>query len=372
MRKYAEKAAKAAKIAVTVILFLFCAADTAAVSQAVCSGMLRCINTVIPSLFAMMAVSSVIVRSGIAELMPKWIGRISFFLFGMDETEFPIFSFGMLAGYPVGVKMLCELYTAGRISRRRAELLSGLCFGAGPAFIFGCVSRQYFGCERIGLLILISAVSANIVTALGASFFLRRTAEKQPRPRRSVTISAEMLTESVLRSGRAMADICIMVVGAAVFTAFLIRTGTMAAAGELLGKLLRLGREGGEALTAALIDVTNIGSSTGGGHLLLPYVSGAVSFGGACVFFQLRALTAGKLSLKPFIIMRAAAAMISFWVCRALLPYFVFGEAMEAASVRVRGHGTDSAVPSVMLIIMVVMLMLEYGNKRGESSAYST
>ena len=372
MRKYAEKAAKAAKTALAVILFLFCAADTAAVSQAVYNGVLRCINTVIPSLFAMLAVSSIIVRSGIAELMPKWLGRVSFFLFGMDETEFPIFSFGMLAGYPVGVKMLCELYAAGRISRRRAELLSGLCFGAGPAFIFGCAAQQYYDCESAGLLILISVVSANIVTALGASFFLRRNAEKQSRPRRSVSISAEMLTDCVLRSGRAMADICIMVVGAAVFTAFLIRTGTMAAAGELLEKLLRLDRGSGEALTAALIDVTNIGSNAGGGHLLLPYASGAVSFGGACVFFQLRALTAGKLSLKPFIIMRAAAAVISFAVCRALLPYFIFGEALEAASVKVRGHGTDSAVPSVMLIIMVVMLMLEYGNKRGESSAYST
>ena len=372
MRKYAEKASKAAKTVLAVMLFLFCAADAAAVSQAVYSSMLRCINTVIPSLFAMMAVSSVIVGSGIAELMPKWFGRISFFLFGMDETEFPIFSFGMFAGYPVGAKMLCELYTAGRISKRRAELLSGLCFGAGPAFIFGCVSRQYFGCERAGLLILISGVSANIVTALGASFFLRRAAEKQPRPRRSVSISAEMLTDCVLRSGRAMADICIMVVGASVFTAFLIRTGAMAAAGELLGKLLRLDREGGEALTAALIDVTNIGSNDSGGHLLLPYVSGAVSFGGLCVFFQLRALTVGKLSLKPFIIMRAFASVISFAVCRALLPYFVFGEAMEAASVKVRGHGTDSAVPSVMLIIMVIMLMLEYGNKREDSSAYST
>ena len=372
MRKYAEKAAKAAKTAVTLILFLFCAADTAAVSQAVYSSMLRCINTVIPSLFAMMAVSSVIVRSGIAELMPKWFGRVSRFIFGMDETEFPIFSFGMFAGYPVGVKMLCELYTAGRISKRRAELLSGLCFGAGPAFIFGCIAPRFFGSERIGLLILISVVSANIVTALGASFFLRHAVEKQPYPRRSVTISAEMLTDCVLRSGRAMADICIMVVGFSVFTAFLVRTGTMAAAGELLGKLLRLDRVSGEALTAALIDVTNIVSNAGGGHLLLPYVSGAVSFGGLCVFFQLRVLTAGKFSLKPFIIMRAAAAVISFAVCRALLPYFIFGEAIEAASVEVSGHGTDSAVPSVMLIIMVVMLMLECRNKRGESSAYST
>jgi hypothetical protein len=288
----------------------------------------------------------------------------------MDEAEFPIFSFGMLAGYPVGVKMLCELYSAERISKRRAELLSGLCFGAGPAFIFGFIASQFYGSERIGLLIIISTVSANIVMAFGISFLLRRAGEKQPRTHRSVTITAEMLTDCVLRSGRAMADICIMIVGSAVFTAFLVRTGAMSAAGELIAKLLRLDRESGASVIASLIDITNAGSIAGGGQLL-PCVSGAVSFGGLCVFFQLRALTAGKFSLKPFIIMRAVTAVLSYVICRFLLPYFIFGEALEAASVKVSEHGTNSAIPSVMLVIMVIMLMLEYGRKNGDSSAYS-
>ena len=371
MRKLGKKAVKAAKTALMILFFLFCATDTAAVSQAVYGSVLRCINVVIPSLFAMMTISSLIVRSGIAELLPGQSGRISRFIFGMDEAEFPIFSFGMLAGYPVGVKMLCELYSAGRIGKRRAELLSGLCFGAGPAFIFGCIAPQFFSSERMGLLILTSTVSANIVMAFGVSFLLRRAYEKQPRTRRSVSISAEMLTDCVLRSGRAMADICIMIAGFAVFTAFLVRTGAMSAARELIAKLLCLDRESGETVIASLIDITNAGSIAGGGELL-PCVSGAVSFGGLCVFFQLRALTAGKLSLKPFIIMRAAAAVLSFVICRFLLPYFIFGEAVEAADIRVSERGADSAIPSVMLVIMVIMLMLEYGKNNGESSAYST
>lgn len=371
MRKIWGEAVKTAKTAIIILFLLFCVTDMAAVSQAVYSSVLRCINVVIPSLFAMMAISSIIVRSGITESLPGWFGYISRFIFGMDEVEFPIFLFGMIAGYPVGVKMLCELYSKGRISKRRAELLSSVCFGAGPAFIFGCVSSQFGDSKRMGMLILISTISANIIIALGVSFLLRRTDEKKQITRRSASISAEMMTDCVIHSGRAMADICLMIVGFAVFTAFLIHTGTMSVSGELLAKLLYLDHESGSSLISILIDVTNAGNIAGGGQLL-PCISGAVSFGGLCVFSQLRVLTAGKFSLKPFIIIRVAAAVMSFAICRFLLPYFIFGDAVEVVSVKVSERGADSAISSIMLIIMVIMLMLEYGKNKRYSSAYST
>ncbi|WP_295086962.1 hypothetical protein [Ruminococcus sp.] len=371
MRKLWEKAVKAAKTAILILLLLFCVTNMAAVSQAVYSSVLRCINVVIPSLFAMMAISSIIVRSGITESLPRWFGRISRFIFGMNEAEFPIFSFGMFAGYPVGVKMLCELYSKGRISKRRAELLSGVCFGAGPAFIFGCLSSKFWNSERIGMLIFISTISANIVMAIGVSFLLRRTDEKKPSTCRSVSITVEMLNDCVIQSGRVMAEICLMIVGFAVFNAFLVRTGIMATSGKLVAKLLYIDSSSGSTLIPALIDITNAGSVAGGCQLL-PCISGLVSFGGLCVFIQLRTLTAGKFSLKPFIIMRAAAALMSFVICHFLIPYFIFGEAVEVASVKVSERGADSVISSIMLIIMVIMLMLEYGKNKRYSSAYST
>ena len=372
MRKSVEKYAAALKTALVTAGFIYCGADAPAVSGAVYESVQRCINVVIPSLFAMIAVSSVMVRSGAGGIAPGITGKLSRFLLGLDEREFRIFILGMFAGYPVGVKMLCDEYALGRISRRRAELLSGICFGAGPAFIFGCISRQLFSDKRAGQLILASTVAANIIIAFIMSFPLRRAAAKQTPSRRRVSISADMLTDCVLRSGRTMADICIMIAGFSVFTVFLVRTGAMAAAGELLGKLPCLGRSSGEALAAALIDITNIASIPRGG-LLLPYVSAAVSFGGLCVFFQLAVLTSGKLSMKPFIIMRISAALLSYGVCRILLPFFIGSEAaaVSAAAGTVR-YSTGTAVPSVMLIIMTVLLMREYGAVREGGSAYST
>lgn len=369
MRKFAEKAYKAVKLGLIMGVFIFCLADTAAAAQAVGEAVERCINVVIPSLFAMLAVSALIIRSGALSIMPQWAGKLSRRLFGMEGSIFPIFTFGMFAGYPVGVKMLCEQYGAGNITKRRAELLSGLCFGAGPAFIFGCISRQLYGSDRAGTVILISNAAANVLIALIVSPLLRRSAEAAA-PERSLRISAEMLTDSVIRSGRAMADICIMITAFSVFTAFLTVSGTAAAVGELLGKLPDLDRISGEATVAAVLDVTNMGKYPSGDWLLLPYISGLTAFGGVCVIFQISALTAGKISLKPFILMRSAAGAVSFGICRLIMPYFMEGETVAAAAVNVRS--SSSPIPSVMLVIMTAMLMCEFGKKGNKRAAEST
>ena len=68
MRKSIERGRAAVKTALLTAGFVYCAADTETVSAAVYSGIQRCINVVVPSLFAMIMVSSILVRRS-SELM---------------------------------------------------------------------------------------------------------------------------------------------------------------------------------------------------------------------------------------------------------------------------------------------------------------
>ena len=115
--------------------------------------------------------------------------------------------------------------------------------------------------------------------------------------------------------------------------------------------------------------MTNVAGFPRGDWLLLPLISGLTAFGGICVLMQLAALTRGKLSLVPFIIMRAAAAVLSYIICRGLLPLFMEGEITEVSSIKAESTRSVSPVPSVMLIIMTVALILEFGSKK---ETYST
>ena len=54
MKKYAEKACKAAKIAALSAAFLYFLADAGGAAEVVEESIQRCINIVIPSLFGMM------------------------------------------------------------------------------------------------------------------------------------------------------------------------------------------------------------------------------------------------------------------------------------------------------------------------------
>ncbi len=340
------------------------AADT--VGAAVYSAVQRCLTAVIPALFAMIAVSSLLIRSGTVQSAGRLVHRAGRLLLGMDGDIFLIFLFSNIAGYPVGAKMLLACYESGRLTKREAELLTGVCFGAGPAFVYGCIAGQLYRSARTGLLVSISSAAGSLAAAAVLSVYLRRRSHGAPPPVR-VSFRAELLPDCISSAGRSMAEICSAILGFAVISAILVRTGALPAAAELLSRLT--GRE--YAVSAGLIcsalDVTAIGSLPHGDLTLLPAVAALVTFGGACVSMQLSTIYRGRLSLLPAVVIRLAASAVSYGVCRLLLPHFIRGEVV-AASVTVQVSRAPSPVPSVILAVMTAMVFVQYERTRKKAA----
>ena len=78
----------------------------------------RCMNIIIPSLFVFMALSQILVSSGLYYCVSMPFYPISRFIMGIPPQLFFVFLLGNTAGYPVGVKLLsdlcqsCLLYTS--------------------------------------------------------------------------------------------------------------------------------------------------------------------------------------------------------------------------------------------------------------------
>lgn len=358
MKKFTEKFAAL----IIMSAFLLCLTGSANVGQAVYEAIRRCLETIIPSLYAVMIMSQVIIRSGTASLIPEWIRRISERIFGMEGFVLPIFAFSMFAGYPVGAKMLAGEYDKGRLTQNRAEILCGLCYGAGPAFIFGCISGKLYSSEQVGLLIVISAVSANIILALFMSFFLRKSV-KNDEIRGKFSFSADMLTECVISGGRSVLEICFMVTAFAVISEFFRASGAADMAGGLLSKLIGTDKETAVALCCAFLDVTDISGLPCGDYTILPYVCGLVSFGGICVIFQVSAAVSERFSVIPLIFERLAAALISGTICRSLLPYYIAYNVTAVSNVQIHAYNGYSPIPSLMIVIMTLWLFGEYCQK---------
>lgn len=354
-----EKFITAMKITAVTAAALYCLTQPAEVKDAVSAGSGRCLSVLIPSLYAMMIVSVLLTKTGIlsaASMLPAPLTLPFRMLTGLPGNLLPVYTFSMFAGYPVGMKLLSERCAAGELSRRSAAVLAGICFGPGPAFVYGCASSQLFGTPSVGRLILLSVIAGNLLVTLLLSPLLRRM--KIPGTSGSVHIrlDSEVLSEAVCSGGASMAQLCFTVTAFAVISAMLGRLGISGAAADMMSAVT--GRPASETLsiTAALLDVTAVTGLPHGDFTLLPAVTALISFGGICVFFQLSAVSSGKISVIPAMLIRTAAAAASCGICRAAMPFFIAGETVSAA-VTAGFHKAPSVIPSIMLIFMTIMVM---------------
>lgn len=322
-----------AVLIIITVVFCFFRADS--VKSAVYDAVMRCLTVIIPSLYAMMIVSGFLVKSNIASSGRVFCGI-----------------FSMLAGYPVGAKILCSQYADGSIRKKDAELLSGVFFGAGGAFIFGCTS---YG----GGVVLVSNIIANVLLSIVLIFYFRKN-PVQKNQAKKIGFSAEMLIDSVNSAGRSMAEICFAILAFAVITAMLKDFGILSVFSGILSELSGFSPEISEKIICSVIDVTAINDLTKENINLIPVASGLVSFGGLCVFLQISAIFKGKLSVFPLIFFRTVAGILSGFICKILLPFFVGDESIAVSLTGTQLYKSASPVPSVLLIIMTAMLFWEY------------
>ena len=358
-----KKMKNAAAVMLTVLTALLCIVGADEVKESVRSAAERCITTVIPSLFAMTAVSGILIKSGVCAYLGRPLHRVGRFLFGMDGDIFVIFLFSNIAGYPIGAKMLTACMDSGRLSKRSAELLAGVCFGAGPAFIYGCIASQLYRDRTAGNLIAASVVSANIIAALAISVFLHGKTCGRPE-RQSPSLSAEMLSECVSSAGRSMAEICFAVMAFSAVTALLTGLGAIPVLADVVSHLTDRGYHSSLGLVYSFFDVTAVSALPSGDITLLPVLSALVSFGGLCVFMQISPVCAGRMSILPALGVRIAVSVLSYSVCRVLMRFFVIGEAVSVSASAVCMHSGSSPVPSVLTLIMAGMAVYSAMNAR--------
>ncbi|MDE5765285.1 MAG: hypothetical protein K2N49_03185 [Ruminococcus sp.] len=312
---------------------IYCLVFPANAGKAVSDGVKRCLESVIPPLYAMMAVSGILIRSGIIFRCGKYLTPVSRILFGINGECTAVFLFSLTAGYPVGAKIIYTMYNNKILPKRFAELLSGVCFGSGTAFIFGCITSDI----RMGTLILVSTVSANVILLLILSIYFRRfetSAGKVPE----IKFSADMLTDCVSSAGRTMGELCFMVTAFAVFSAMLSDYGIIPKDSVIIRTVFDI------------TSITELDADT-------PLTAGLLSFGGICVLMQISSIFRGNLSILPLAVIRITASMLSYVICRFLIPVFLAGETVTANLTIGELHKASSPVPSVLLVIMTAVVI---------------
>lgn len=126
-------------------------------------------NSVIPSLFPFLVAAQLLSYTNVVNFLSMRLNFIMRPLFNVPGCGAFPFIMGLISGYPVGAKIVSDLYANGEITKNEAERL--LCFtnNSGPLFIISTVGASMYGNTSLGYILLFTHMVASILvgTLLG-------------------------------------------------------------------------------------------------------------------------------------------------------------------------------------------------------------
>lgn len=246
--------------------------DTKTAALGAKEGIVLCINSVIPSLFPFLMLSSIIVTNLIGDSIGilRPIGRLC----AIPEGAESLFVLGLLGGYPIGAQCVNNACKSRQLSSQDAGRMLGFCNNAGPAFIFGMMSGLFSTPLAAWSLWLIQITSALIV-----GIVLPRNHPGCCKIRITENFS---IVEAAEKSIRTMANICGWVVLFRVLIAYLERWILLLCPSEI------------KVLITGIVELSNgchaLGAIESYGMRFV-FASCFLSLGGICVSMQTLAVT---------------------------------------------------------------------------------
>lgn len=339
---------------VTVLYMVLLIVFVKDIGEAVSNSLKVCFEVIIPSLYAFMTASGFVVSSNLYIVLSKPFGAVSRYIFRIPSEYFSVFLIGSVGGYPVGAKLLSELYGEGKIDKETAEQMLSYCYLAGPAFICGIAGIRLFSSVKAGMIIFAAIISANLIIAVISG--LGRPIPPKKVITAKLDLSSEKLVKSVGGGAKGMFSICAIIVFFSTIICILEKSGILTYISQGLADVTGMKYSDASAAVRTIIEISNISSLSRGDYSLIPLTASLLSFGGLCVLMQVNGFLQGKLSSKRFYFFRILATIISYLLCKLYLevfdPNIVPTIAPAGAAIR-----QSSPIPTLFLLIMTILLL---------------
>lgn len=276
-------------------------ADSKAAVEAARRSVETCLSVIIPSLFAFMVFSRIVIKSGIADTALFPLYKLSSFWFKGSRRDFSIFILSLIGGYPVGISLLKEEIAYNKNYTAIAEKMLCFCYCGSPSFIIQIAGLSVLGSAKAGLLVYISNVLACLTVAVFLNVFEMPGNSGYEADIPDPKITLEDFTDSISSAVKSLSVICGTILAFNIVLELLNYIGAM----ELLGAV------GLDKAAAAAFEISNLYLFNGRDGAVLPLLSGLTSFGGLCIIMQTAALSNNKVPLKKFIFFRIPTALLS-------------------------------------------------------------
>lgn len=129
----------------TLSLILFSASNL----EAAKNGLFLWSNSVLPTLFPFFIATELLCKTNFIQILGKFLNKFMKPVFNVPGESAIAIIMGILSGYPVGAKVVCNLYENKICSKSEAERLIAFTNNSGPIFILGSVGVSLLGNPQI-------------------------------------------------------------------------------------------------------------------------------------------------------------------------------------------------------------------------------
>ncbi|MGL5972137.1 MAG: hypothetical protein ACRCZK_00130 [Oscillospiraceae bacterium] len=264
------------------------------------------INTLIPSLFPFIVLSTFLIVSNIYLSLGSLLKPITVNLLKLPKNLGGLIFLSFIGGFPVGAKNISIVHNNNKIDKTTAEILLSFCVNAGPAFIITGIGSKMLNNQTLGLYLFISQSLASLIVG----FIFVRLFNKhkkiviyKPFDNDEIKNIPNSFCESVDISLKAMASICSFVVAFCCILEFV--------------KTLNLRSDFIKALIFGFLEVTYSSKFLAQNNFSfsLFLICFSLSFCGISVIYQIKSiLYENEISLKYFYMSRIPHFLISLFI----------------------------------------------------------
>lgn len=250
-----------------------------------------------------------------------------------------IFTLSMLGGYPIGAKLISQIYSKGSIEKSHAKEILPFCVNAGPAFIVIAIGKGLLKNIKLGYILLAS----HLLSAIVLSLFLLTKSGHNGKQKKETAVSgfSDNFVSSISGASSACISICAYVVFFSVVNEYI---GYFARALRPLSILLYF------------TEVTSALKKTGNIYI----ISFLLGFAGISIWMQVFSLAKEiKPDIIKFVLVRILHGTLSAVVTFFLIKIFKINIAVIGNNPRTyeKLFYTDLSL-SLSLLVMAILLII--------------
>ena len=305
-------------------------------------GLLICGNVIIPSLFPFSVIVLFLLNCNIIEQL-TFIERFSKKVFNQTSDMFFIMIFSMIGGYPIGARLINELYNNNKISKNDAHIMQCYCVNAGPAFIAIAIGEGILHSKKAGFLMLASHILASLIISLIFKSKIKHKKSHSITNNKNIESISNIFVSSTSQAANAVLSICSFVILFSVINAYLNALSVRFSFLKILSMLCEV--------TTSVSNIRNI--------YLISFLLG---FSGLAVWFQVLACSKDcEVNLPLFALSRILHGILSIMNLYTILKVFklevntISNTQFENISYKINNLSIVFSL-SIMVIMLIISL----------------